>query len=147
MKNRITPLKLAMLSTELDGWNVTMDPRELSINLDTPIANGIIKLLLPIVPDSSNKGNLVVYYQIDVLINDKRIVLGDLVFYIYEFYNILRVTNEDVLLASTSPDPFIQNFVSLKQNIRKLRFNQFLGNTLVVKKIEHVSNNFYKLLF
>lgn len=153
MKNRIN--NLYGLNHVLSNWDLSMDPKKAfpNSNLNQIIANGSIHIYVPITTSISEKAqdsqtNLI-FYQVSL--KCKCILLGDLLYEIYNFYNKTLVKTEDLTFVSVAPTMSYFTNIHLmehsknKKHLKTLRFIDFLHLQNKVDKITQGSNNVYVL--
>lgn len=142
MKNILT------FSNDILNWDVTHDPSKTSLNLNKIIGHGFIKVLLPI-NHTFNNTSLIIYYALDY--TNKKILLGDLMYLIYEFYNKTKVNPSDLTFVSTAQDMYnfanthLLEYSSNPAHLKMLRFKHFIASQKKVSSLENISDNIYCL--
>jgi len=135
-------LDLVNLNTILQGWDIKDLPNKNQLRSKL-VSRGTVKLFVPVTVT-----NIIMYYEIPLRGN---VTVCDLTHLIYNFYNKEKVTPNDLIFVSTSPQMSYFSNTHLLQHsrdsryLKKLRFIDFIPSHTKFDIIQHVSNNNYIL--
>ena len=160
----LVPMAIDQLFTKRSkciDWTVNQSPDKSSVNCEpkfygmTSTGYNEIKLLLPIMPEDGDP-SLVVYYQ-DTVVGkpvqrsrrNEDVTYGELLFKIWEFYNLVPVTYADLEYISvvdtmkTFADNELEKIKTDFSRLSTLHFVDFLRNHVKFDGVVHQGDNVF----
>ena len=152
--NRIVDLDV--FNKIINNWDITTDPKYFGKSLLYRVGKGTLIFYLPISMYNFGGVNInQLFYQIKVCgcgkNGDDSVLLGDVLYEIFDFYNKESVKKSDLVFVSTSPTMNYFATINLSEvsknslHLKSLRFKDFLHLQLKVDRVTNVSNNNYIL--
>jgi len=118
------------------SWNIKTKPDKKFVSKQ--VCSGTISLLLPIISVHDSKG-LAVYFSATV--RKRSVTLYDIMYKIYSFYNLQKITAQDVTYISIANPQLATELLHLnKADLAQLRFADLLGGKTRFSRLQYQNN-------